>query len=140
MFGSDGSVNGILNRNVTDTTRFTYRIDGDAAASAALNASVQKRTAAPDANRLRRDGLRWIPVSPGDISIPVVTLHTLGDLYVPFSMQQIYQRRVADKGRGQWLVQRAIRGLALRLHGGRAGRGLRRHGAVGAGRRQAGRR
>ncbi len=112
VFGSDGSVNGILNRNVADTTRFTYRIDGDAAASAALNASVQKRTAVPDANRLRRDGLRWIPVSPGDINIPVVTLHTLGDLYVPFSMQQIYQRRVADKGRSQWLVQRAIRGAS----------------------------
>lgn len=112
VFGSDGSVNGILNRNVTDTNRFTYRIDGDAAASAALNAAAQKRTAAPDANRLRRDGLRWIPVSPGDIGIPVVTLHTLGDLYVPFSMQQIYQRRVADKGKDRWLVQRAIRGAS----------------------------
>ena len=112
VFGSDGSVNGILNRNVTDTNRFTYRIDGDAAASSALNAAAQKRTAAPDANRLRRDGLRWIPVSPGDIGIPVVTLHTLGDLYVPFSMQQIYQRRVADKGKDRWLVQRAIRGAS----------------------------
>jgi hypothetical protein len=112
VFGSDGSVNGILNRNVTDTNRFTYRIDGDTAASAALNAAAQKRTAAPDANRLRRDGLRWIPVTSGDINIPVVTLHTLGDLYVPFSMEQIYQRRVADKGKSQWLVQRAIRGAS----------------------------
>jgi hypothetical protein len=104
VFGSDGSVNGILNRNVTDTNRFTYRIDGDTAASAALNAAAQKRTAAPDANRLRRDGLRWIPVTSGDINIPVVTLHTLGDLYVPFSMEQIYQRRVVTMCRRppQW--------------------------------------
>lgn len=116
VFGSDGTVNGILNRNVVDTTLVTYRyaknLPGNAAALAALNSSVQRRKAEPDANRLRSDGLRWIPVSPGEIGIPVVTLHTLGDLYVPFSMQQIYQQRVADKGRSQWLVQRAIRGAS----------------------------
>jgi hypothetical protein len=49
-------------------------------------------------------------VTSGNIHIPVVTLHTLGDLYVPFSMEQIYQKRVAAKGNSQWLVQRAIRG------------------------------
>lgn len=111
VFGSDGTVNGILNANVTDTNRFTYVIDGDSVASAALNAAAQKVTATPDANRLRRDGLRWIPKANGDINIPVVTLHTLGDLYVPFSMEQIYQRRVAAKGNSGWLVQRAIRGV-----------------------------
>jgi acetyl esterase/lipase len=112
VFGSDGTLNGILNSNVTDTNRFTYRIDGAQADTDALNAAVQKRTAVPDANRLRRDGLRWVPVNSGEISVPVVTLHTLGDLYVPFSMEQVYQRRVAGKGRGQWLVQRAIRGAS----------------------------
>ncbi|WP_326538859.1 alpha/beta hydrolase [Pseudorhodoferax sp.] len=112
VFGGDGTVNGILNSNVADTTRFTYVIDGNAAASAALNAAVQKISATPDANRLRRDGLRWIPKANGEIGIPVVTLHTLGDLYVPFSMQQIYQRRVAAKGNSGWLVQRAIRGAS----------------------------
>ncbi|GHC69982.1 alpha/beta hydrolase [Pseudorhodoferax aquiterrae] len=112
VFGSDGTVNGILNANVTDTTRFTYVIDGNPTASAALNAQAQKVTATPDANRLRRDGLRWIPKTNGEIGIPVVTLHTLGDLYVPFSMEQIYQRRVAAKGNSAWLVQRAIRGAS----------------------------
>ena len=110
VFGGDGTVNGILNKSVLDTNRFTYTIDNDAAATTTLNATAQKLTAAPDANRLRRDGLRWIPVTSGDIHIPVVTLHTLGDLYVPFSMEQIYQKRVAAKGNSQWLVQRAIRG------------------------------
>jgi alpha-beta hydrolase superfamily lysophospholipase len=65
----------------------------------------------PDANRLRTDGLRWIPKSNGEFKIPVVTLHTLGDLYVPFSMEQIYNKRVAAKGNSDWLVQRAIRGI-----------------------------
>jgi hypothetical protein len=111
-FGGDGTVSGILNKNVLDTTGFTYVIDGDPVGSAALNAAVQKLTPAPDANRLRRDGLRWIPAVNGEIGIPVVTIHTLGDLFVPFSMEQVYQRRVAAKGNGSRLVQRAIRGAS----------------------------
>jgi hypothetical protein len=111
VFGSDGTVNGILNKSMLDTNRFNYKIDGDAAASDALNAAAQKLTAVPDANRLRTDGLRWIPKANGEFKIPVVTLHTLGDLYVPFSMEQIYNKRVAANGNSDWLVQRAIRGI-----------------------------
>ena len=111
-FGSDGTVTGILNKNVLDTNAYTYTIDGDAAGSTALNAAALKLTAAPDANRLRTDGLRWIPVINGDIKIPVVSIHTLGDLFVPFSMEQSYARRTAAKGNSQWLVQRAIRGAS----------------------------
>ncbi|WP_285410702.1 alpha/beta hydrolase [Variovorax sp. efr-133-TYG-130] len=111
VFGSDGTVNGILNKSTLDTNRFTYTIEGDIPGSSALNASVLKLTAAADANRLRTDGLRWIPKANGEFKIPVVTLHTLGDLYVPFSMEQIYNKRVAAKGNSQWLVQRAVRGI-----------------------------
>ncbi|MES2718007.1 MAG: alpha/beta hydrolase [Pseudomonadota bacterium] len=110
--GGDGTINGILTKNVLDTSAYTYTIDGDTAGSTALNASVLKLTAAADANRLRRDGLRWIPQINGEIKIPVVSIHTLGDLFVPFSMQQVYQKRVAAKGNSQWLVQRAIRGAS----------------------------
>lgn len=111
-FGSDGTVTGILNKNVLDTTGFTYVIDGDTAGSAALNAAALKLTADPEANRLRRDGLRWIPKANGEFKIPVVSIHTLGDLFVPFSMEQVYQKRVAAKGNSAWLVQRAIRGVS----------------------------
>ncbi len=111
-FGSDGTVTGILNKNVLDTTKFTYVIDGDPAGSAALNAAAIDLVAEPDANRLRRDGLRWIPVVNGEFKIPVVTIHTLGDLFVPFSMEQVYRRRTDAKGNGAWLVQRAIRGVS----------------------------
>jgi len=107
-----GSVSGILNKNVLDTTGFTYTIDGDAASSTALNASAQKITPAADANRLRTDGLRWIPKVNGEFKIPVVSIHTLGDLFVPFSMEQVYQQRVAAKGNSAFLVQRAIRGIS----------------------------
>lgn len=111
-FGSDGTVTGILNKNVLDTNAYTYTIDGDTAGSTALNASALKLTAAADANRLRRDGLRWIPKINGEFKIPVVSIHTLGDLFVPFSMEQTYQKRVAAKGNSTWLVQRAIRGVS----------------------------
>ena len=111
-FGSDGTVTGILAKNVLDTNAYTYVIDGDVAGSAALNASVLKLTATADANRLRTDGLRWIPKVNGEFKIPVVSIHTLGDLFVPFSMEQTYQKRVAAKGNSAWLVQRAIRGVS----------------------------
>ncbi|HET7837453.1 MAG TPA: alpha/beta hydrolase [Variovorax sp.] len=110
VFGGDGTITGILNKSVIDTNRFTYTVDGDATTSNQINGSVLKLTAVADANRLRTDGLRWIPKANGEFKIPVVTLHTLGDLYVPFSMEQIYQKRVAAKGNSGWLVQRAIRG------------------------------
>ncbi|WJF91224.1 alpha/beta hydrolase [Paraburkholderia bonniea] len=111
MFGGDGTVAGILNQSTFDTRRFIYVIDSAAAASSALNAAVLKLSAMPDANRLRTDGLRWIPRNNGEFRVPVLTLHTLGDLYAPFSMEQIYQKRVTAKGNGAWLVQRAIRGI-----------------------------
>jgi hypothetical protein len=110
--GGDGTINGILLSSVLDTRAYTYTIDGDSAASSALNAAAQKLVPVADANRLRRDGLRWIPQINGQIGIPVVSIHTLGDLFVPFSMQQTYRLRVNAKGNGGWLVQRAIRGAS----------------------------
>lgn len=111
-FGGDGTVNGILNRPGLDTNGFTYTVTGDATTSAAINAAAQDLTADPEANRLRRDGLRWIPKVNGEFSIPVVAIHTLGDLFVPFSMLQVYAQRAAAKGNGEHLVTRAIRGAS----------------------------
>jgi hypothetical protein len=110
-FGSDGTLDGVLTKNILDTNSITYTVTGDATATAALNASIPKLTAATDANRLRTDGLRWIPKINGEFKIPVVSIHTLGDLFVPFNMQQVYQKRVAAKGNSNFLVQRAIRGV-----------------------------
>jgi hypothetical protein len=39
----------------------------------------------------------------------VLSLHDLGDLFVPFAMEQDYASEVADNGREDLLVQRAIR-------------------------------
>ncbi len=111
-FGGDGTVTGILTKNVVDTTAYTYVIDGDAAGSATLNTSTQKLTAVADANRLRRDGLRWIPKVNGQFKIPVVSIHTLGDWFVFFAMEQEYAKRAKANGNDGMLVQRAIRGAS----------------------------
>ena len=111
--GGDGTINGILTQNVLDTTQLFYKVDASSAsitaADTAFNASAFKIQPTLDANRLRRDGLRWIPLTSGDFSVPVVTLHTLGDLFVPFKMEQVYYDRAKAKGTDKWLVQRAVR-------------------------------
>src|SRR5437899_3077019 len=60
---------------------------------------------------LRRlpNGLASIPPISGRLPIPVLSLHTIGDLFVPFSMEQIYARRAAAQGASDLLVTRAIR-------------------------------
>jgi hypothetical protein len=112
FFGITTVTTGITTKPTADTRGITYRIDGDATASAGLNANAPKATAPADANRLRRDGLRWIPKVNGQLLAPVVSLHTLGDLFVPFNMQQVYRQRVVAQGAADRLVQRAIRGAS----------------------------
>jgi pimeloyl-ACP methyl ester carboxylesterase len=111
--GGDGTIGGILNGNILDTTQLFYKVDASSPATTAadtdFNNSAFKITPSADVNRLRRDGLRWIPLANGDIGIPVVSIHTLGDLFVPFKMEQVYAARVKAKGNDKWLVQRAIR-------------------------------
>jgi pimeloyl-ACP methyl ester carboxylesterase len=87
-----------------------YQFDTDPALSAAenlFNQNVQRVTAQPQARR--NNGIANVPPTTGDLRMPMLTLHTLGDLFVPFHMQQEYARRVAAKGNAHNLVQRATR-------------------------------
>ncbi len=62
------------------------------------------------ANRVRKaKGHKPAPIIEGDPSVPVLTIHTMGDLFVPIEMEQIYAREVAANGKSDLLVQRAIR-------------------------------
>ena len=38
-----------------------------------------------------------------------MSIHTQGELFVPFHMEQIYAERAAANGNADWLVSRAIR-------------------------------
>lgn len=110
--GSDGTVNGILARNFYGNQGLTYRWttgETPSAEEVAFNAALPRVAADPGANPLRSDGVRSVPLIQGEISVPVLTMHTLGDFYVPFRHQQNYRQAVARSGNEGLLVQRAIR-------------------------------
>jgi fermentation-respiration switch protein FrsA (DUF1100 family) len=73
-----------------------------------LDAEVQRVAGADPATR-RSPELTPVAQVGGLPHAPVLTLHGLGDLFVPFSMEQIYAAEVATAGRIDLLVQRAIR-------------------------------
>jgi hypothetical protein len=112
VFGTTTVTTGLTTKPTADTSAITYKVDGNDTLSATLNASAPKAIAPADANRLRRDGLRWIPKVNGQMQAPVLTLHTLGDLFVPFNMEQVYKKRTDANGNSAMLVQRAIRGIS----------------------------
>jgi para-nitrobenzyl esterase len=48
----------------------------------------------------------------GNITIPVLTLHDMGDYFVPFSHEVIYAGKVQDAGKSHLLRQRIIRSIS----------------------------
>lgn len=110
--GSNGDVTGILARNIYDNINREYRwTDSDPMSvdEENFNDQIDRASADPGVNPLRNDGVRWIPLVQGDFDVPVLTMHTLGDFYVPFRHQQLYRERAIENGSGDMLVQRAIR-------------------------------
>ncbi|ACO45905.1 hypothetical protein DEDE109153_02870 [Deinococcus deserti] len=110
--GADGTINGILNKSLYGNVGVTYRWTTGPTPTAeelAFNAALPRVFASMKANQARPDGLRWLPRVNGEFSVPVLTLHTLGDFYVPFAHQQKYRLAAQANGNGDRLVQRAIR-------------------------------
>lgn len=86
----------------------TYHIDpGLGVTDDQLNAGVY-RLAADPAVRSAEANPAFAPLT-GRIEVPLLTLHTIGDAFVPFSLEQAYRRTVDAAGNGNLLVQRAIR-------------------------------
>jgi hypothetical protein len=108
---SDGTVAGHPGI-VPDNQDVTYQLDLDPAISdqeATFNRDI---TRVEGDQRLRRSlALHPIPVVTGQIGVPVLSLHNLGDLFVPFHNEIEYARDVAQSGDSDLLVQRAIRGV-----------------------------
>jgi len=108
--GITGGEIGVAPGNVQDNSDTVYQIDSNPALSPdelALNAAVLR--VALDPQGRHPDGLGNIPTISGRLPIPVLSLHTIGDLFVPFSMEQMYARRAAAEGAANLLVTRAIR-------------------------------
>lgn len=73
-----------------------------------LNADIVRVT--PDRGARRTNKRSASPEIKGKIRVPVLTMHNLGDLFVPFHNETVYAADVESRGRSHLLVQRAIRG------------------------------
>jgi hypothetical protein len=91
---------GRLATNVDTVYRPTTPVD--------VNPTVQRVPPADPVDR-RTASLTQSPQIKGLPHVPVLSLHDLGDLFVPFSMEEIYGAEVAGHQRSQLLVQRAVR-------------------------------
>jgi pimeloyl-ACP methyl ester carboxylesterase len=95
-----------------DNAGVVYQFDSDPNLTPdeqALNDGIVRVAADPQGRH--PDGLSQVPVVSGDIQVPVLTLHNLGDLFVPVLNEVEYATRVTANGKGDLLVQRAIRGV-----------------------------
>jgi hypothetical protein len=113
--GADGTVTGIVSGNIFDNKFRKYQLDADPALSAeevALNDAIIRIRKDPHANPPELLRVRQIPIITGNIDIPVVSTHTLGDLFVPFSMEQIYAREAKAFRKDGNLVSRATRAVS----------------------------
>ncbi len=96
-----------------DNTDTVYQVDLDPALSAfeaALNDDIVRVAADRDA-RIKQ-GIKNVPQLTGKFHTPVLTMHNLGDLFVPFHNEVQYLKDVTANGDPDLLVQRAIRGVS----------------------------
>lgn len=112
--GLVGGTYGFANGSVAGNEHTFYTFGGnprrDLAREIALNRAVLRVpvTATSSADSLT-PGVGELPAIHGDPGIPVLSVHGIGDLFVPFSMDQIYDAQMVARGQGRLFVGRAIR-------------------------------
>jgi hypothetical protein len=107
--GLTGGTENIASGNVTTNASTVYQLDSDPALSPA-EVALNQRVLRVAADTPASSDLTGIPAVLGDPDIPVLSMHDIGDLFVPFSMEQIYAARALAHGEGRLFVSRAIRG------------------------------
>ncbi|HEY0934854.1 MAG TPA: hypothetical protein VGD91_14055 [Trebonia sp.] len=105
--GTLGFANGSVAGNEHTFYTFSYRLT-DLPQEIALNRAVLRVpvTATSSADALSPAEL---PAIHGDPGIPVLSVHGIGDLFVPLSMDQHYDAMMAAHGQGGLFVDRVIR-------------------------------
>lgn len=102
----DGSLPNSDGKVVVENIDRRYQFDANSGLTPA------ERALNNDIVRVQRDRhSRGSEQITGDLRDRVLTLHNLGDLFVPFSMEVVYAHDVANAGKSNRLVQRAIRGV-----------------------------
>jgi pimeloyl-ACP methyl ester carboxylesterase len=110
--GLNGGTLGFANGSVAGNERTFYAFSDNpfrmSPQEIALNRAVLRVpvTATSSADALSPAEL---PVIQGDPGIPVLSIHGIGDLFVPFSMDQRYDELMVAHGQGRLFVGRAIR-------------------------------
>jgi hypothetical protein len=110
--GLNGGTLGFANGSVAGNERTFYTFGDDLfidlPQEIALNRAVLRTpvTATSSADALTTAEL---PVIHGDPGIPVLSVHGIGDLFVPLSMDQEYDAMMVAHGEGDLFVDRAIR-------------------------------
>ncbi|MBF9131181.1 phthalyl amidase [Plantactinospora sp. S1510] len=108
LFGVYPGLDGGTDGNLTSNRSTWYNLDDHWLPSSdeiKLNLTALRvdRTAEPSPD------LTGVPRVHGDPRIPVLSLHNIGDLFVPFSMEQVYATRAGGHGQSRLFVSRAIR-------------------------------
>ncbi len=110
--GLNGGTLGFANGSVAGNEGMFYTLRDQPSAmlakEIALNRAVLRVpvTATSSADALSPAEL---PAIQGDPGIPVLSIHGIGDLFVPFSMDQRYDELMVAHGQGSLFVDRAIR-------------------------------
>jgi len=97
---------------VVDNADTVYQVDLDPDLNdyeIALNNDIFRVEADRKARHL--EGIKNVPEVTGSFRVPVLTMHNLGDLFVPFHNEVEYAADAAAAGNADLLVQRAIRGV-----------------------------
>jgi hypothetical protein len=95
-----------------DNVDTVYQVDLDPDLSdyeIALNNDIFRVEADRKARHL--EGIKNVPQVTGEFRVPVLTMHNLGDLFVPFHNEVEYANDAEAAGNADLLVQRAIRGV-----------------------------
>ncbi|HET57169.1 MAG TPA: hypothetical protein ENN35_01855 [Deltaproteobacteria bacterium] len=93
--------------NVVDNAEYQYYLN-DEEGRAYLNDTIQRIATNPD--YLAFSEAIMYPVS-GDITIPVLSMHDIGDFFVPFSHEILYAEKVDAAGESDLLRTRVIRSV-----------------------------
>lgn len=102
-----GGLDGVAPGKVWTNADTDYAVDYVFRDGSTLDQRVER--VAP-AHQARRSGpSAYVPDITSSFDVPVLSIHTLGDYYVPFSMEQFYAAEAVEQGTDDLLVQRAVR-------------------------------
>lgn len=104
-----GTLGGLTAGSVAENADRLYPTTFTFPDGSTLNSRIERVEAAPGTRK--ETGKAPIIQLDADFSVPVLSVHTIGDMFVPFEHQRIYAAEAAVQGTGGLLVQRTVRSV-----------------------------